>query len=48
MTIGSAIRLPPIGSVGFWTVGMYFCAAIGLLIGQFFVYSIFKKKIIQA
>ncbi len=45
MAIGSALRRPSIGSVGFWTFGVYFCFAIGLLIGQFLIYQIYKKRI---
>jgi hypothetical protein len=45
MAIGSALRRPSIGSVGFWTFGAYSCSAIGLLIGQVLVYRIYKKRI---
>ena len=33
--IGSAVRRPTFGSVGFWTLGVYACFAIGLLWDRF-------------
>jgi hypothetical protein len=30
--IGSAVRQPTFGSVGFWTLGVYACIAIGLFV----------------
>jgi len=45
MAIGSALRRPTIGSVGFWTSCVYFCFAIGLLVGQVLVYWIYREHI---
>ena len=47
-TIGSALRHPTIGSVGFWTLGVYACFALGLLVGQILVYRIYRENIIAA
>jgi len=33
--IGSAVRRPTIGSVGFWTLAVYTCFALGLLTARF-------------
>ena len=46
--IGSALRHPAIGSVGFWTLGVYACFALGLLVGQILVYRIYHENIIAA
>jgi hypothetical protein len=46
MAIGSALRRPTIGSVGFWMVAMYSCLAVGLVTGQVLVYSFYRKQII--
>jgi len=46
--IGSALRLPTIGSVGFWMVAAYTSLAIGLLVGQILVYRIYRENIIAA
>jgi hypothetical protein len=43
--IGSAIQRPVFGSVGFWTLGVYCCFTIGLLVGQVLVYRIFRQRI---
>jgi hypothetical protein len=48
MTVGSALRHPTIGSVGFWMVAAYTCFALGLLIGQVLVYRIYRENIIAA
>jgi hypothetical protein len=48
MAIGSALRRPAIGSVGFWTLAVYACLALGLLIGQILVYRIYRQNIIAA
>ena len=48
MVIGSALRRPTIGSVGFWTLAVYACFALGLLIGQILVYRIYRENIIAA
>jgi hypothetical protein len=47
MAIGSAFRLPSFGSVGFWTLGIYCCCAVGLVIGQFIVYRIYRERITE-
>ena len=47
-TIGSALRHPAIGSVGFWTLGVYACFALGLVVGQVLVYRIYRENIIAA
>jgi len=44
MALGSMIRMPAYGSIGFWTFGVYFCWAAGTAIGQFFVYKIFHTR----
>jgi hypothetical protein len=46
--IGSALRHPAIGSVGFWTLGVYACFALRLLVGQILVYRIYRSSIIPA
>jgi hypothetical protein len=46
--IGSALRRPTIGSVGFWTLAVYVCFALGLLVGQILVYRIYRENIIAA
>ena len=43
--IGSAIERPTFGSVGFWTLGVYSCFVIGLLVGQILVYRIYRQRI---
>ena len=43
--IGSALRRPAVGSVAFWTFGMYVCFAIGLIVGQALVYRIYREQI---
>jgi hypothetical protein len=43
--IGSAFHRPPFGSVGFWTLGVYVCFAIGLFVGQILVYRIYRQRI---
>ena len=43
--IGSALRRPTIGSVAFWTFGMYVCFTIGLILGQALVYRIYREQI---
>ena len=45
MAIGASVRHPEIGSVGFWTFGVYCCFAIGLLGGQLLAYRIFQERI---
>jgi hypothetical protein len=45
MAIGSATQHPTFESVGFWTLGMYSCSAIGLLVGQILVYRIHRRRI---
>ena len=43
--IGGAVKRPALGSVGFWTVGVYSSFAIGLLLGQVLVYRIHRQRI---
>jgi hypothetical protein len=43
--IGSALRRPTLGSVAFWTFGVYVCFAIGLLVGQVLVYRVYREQI---
>jgi len=43
--LGSAVRQPTFGSVGFWTLGVYACFAIGLFVGQILVYRIYRQRI---
>jgi hypothetical protein len=46
MAIGSALRHPTIGSVGFWMLAAYTCFALGLFAGQVLVYRIYRENII--
>ncbi len=46
--IGSALRHPTIGSVGFWMLATYTSLALGLLVGQILVYRIYRENIIAA
>jgi hypothetical protein len=46
--IGGALRHPTMGSVGFWTLAVYACVALGLLVGQILVYRIYRENIIAA
>ena len=48
MVIGSALRHPAIGSVGFWTLGIYASFALGLSVGQILIYRIYRENIIAA
>jgi len=43
--LGSALKRPTFGSIGFWTMGVYICFVVGLLLGQIFAYRIFRKHI---
>ncbi|SRR6266403_3798518 len=45
MAIGAALQHPALGSVGFWTLGVYACFAIGLFVGQILVYRIYRQRI---
>ncbi len=45
LAIGSAFQRPTFGSVGFWTLGVYACFAIGLFVGQILVYRIYRQRI---
>jgi hypothetical protein len=36
------------GSVAFWMVATYFCAFVGLVIGQLFVYRVYRERVIAA
>ncbi|MGB2668349.1 MAG: hypothetical protein WAK48_30465 [Candidatus Acidiferrum sp.] len=44
--IGAALRHPTFGSVGFWTLAVYVCFVLGLLVGQILVYRIYRENII--
>ena len=48
VTLGSALRLPAVGFSGFWMSASLCCITIGLLVGQFFVYKIFRSRIVDA
>ena len=48
MAVGSSVQRPTFGSVGFWTLGVYACVAIGLLVGQVLVYRIYRQRIASA
>ena len=48
MAIGSALRRPVIGSVGFWMLAAYACVAFGLVVDQILVYRIYRQNIIAA
>jgi tellurite resistance protein TehA-like permease len=45
MAIGSSVQHPAFGSVGFWTMGVYSCFAVGLLVGQILAYRIYRQRI---
>jgi hypothetical protein len=45
--LGSSIRRPAYGSVGFWMMGVYSCIAVGLLVGQILVYRIYRRLIVS-
>lgn len=45
MAIGSALRHPIFGSVGFWMLGLYCSSTVGLLVGQVLVYRIYRQRI---
>ena len=46
--VGSALRRPTFESVGFWTLGVYVCFAIGLVVGQVLVYRVYRGQIATA
>jgi tellurite resistance protein TehA-like permease len=48
MAVGSVFRLPAVGWAGLWTFAMFCCIAVGLTIGQFIAYRIFRKYIAEA
>lgn len=48
MAIGACLRRPQIGSVGFWMIGFYGCVAIGLSVGEFLAYRVFRRHISPA
>ncbi len=48
MAIGALLRRPAIGSVGFWTFGMFCSVAVGLCVGQLLAFQIFKGHIATA
>jgi hypothetical protein len=41
------VRRPAVGSVGFWTVGVYACFAVGLVIGQILIYRLYRDQIVE-
>jgi hypothetical protein len=45
--IGSAIRLPSTTATGFWTFGSSVSICLGLLLGQFLVYRLHRKRIVD-
>jgi hypothetical protein len=47
MGVGSLLRRAT-GSVAFWMVATYFCALIGLVIGQVLVYRIYRDRVVAA
>ena len=46
LAVGSAFHLLGTSETGFWLFISYCCMAIGLSIGQFFVYRIFRSRIV--
>jgi FtsH-binding integral membrane protein len=48
MSVGSAFRLPVVGSTGLWTFAMYCSIVVGLAVGQFLVYRIYRERITEA
>lgn len=46
--IGSVLRLPSVGSKGFWTSAMYGAMMVGLFLGQALAYRVFRSRIIGA
>lgn len=48
MVVGSAFRLPTIGSIGFWTFAMYCSIVVGLAVGQFIIYRVYRERITEA
>ena len=46
-TLGGALHRPAIGSVGFWLVGSYACAVVGLVIGQILIYRIYGDQVTE-
>jgi hypothetical protein len=48
LAVGSAFHLSGTSETGFWLFISYYCMAIGLLIGQFLVYRIFRSRIVAA
>jgi len=45
MAGGSVVRLSGSGEKGFWMFAFFLCFAVGLAIGQFIVYKIFRDRI---
>ena len=45
MAVGAALRRPSFGSAGSWTLATYACFAVGLSLGQFSVYRIYRQRI---
>ena len=47
MGVGSLLRQAT-GSVAFWMVATYFCAFLGLVIGQVLVYRVYRDRVVAA
>jgi hypothetical protein len=45
MSAGAAIRLPVASPTGFWMFMFFLCMFLGLLVGQFAVYAVYRKHI---
>jgi hypothetical protein len=43
--VGGTVKHPAFGSVGFWTLGIDSCFAVGLIVGQILVYRIYRQRI---
>ena len=48
MAVGGATYHPAFGTTGFWMLGTYCCWAIGLALGQFLVYWIYRERIVSS
>jgi len=45
VVLGSALRLPQVGTLGFWTLLSFLSVFIGLLIGQVIAYWVYRHRI---
>ena len=43
--IGSQLRFPAYGTVGYWTVVLHWCIFFGLVVGELIAYPIFRHRI---